>query len=97
MFKKAWVVLGFFTTQFLIDPIKQKVFKNNKGLEICYGQAFMKSSHKILIANPIRLFLVEVPGSPESLWCIGLNYLMLRNIHLNVQKNYQPLNKRIIT
>ena len=61
---KKWVVLGFFTTQFLIDLFEQKVIKNNKGLGICYGQALIKIGHKILIANPIGMFLVEIPASP---------------------------------
>ena len=52
--------------QFFIDLLKQKVIKNNQGLGICYGQALMKVGHKILIANPIGMFLVEIPGSPDG-------------------------------
>ena len=48
----------------MIDPLKQKVIKNNKGLETCHGQALIKIGHKILIANPIRMFLVEISGPP---------------------------------
>ena len=47
--------------------IEKKVIKNNKGLGICYGQALMKISHKMFIANPIGMFLVEIPGSPKLL------------------------------
>ena len=51
-----------FTWQILICAFKQKVIKNNKGLEICYSQALKKIGRKILIVNPIRMFLVEIPG-----------------------------------
>ena len=51
----------------MIVPLKQKAIKNNKGLRICNEQALMKIGHKIfLIANPIRMFLVEIPGSPKT-------------------------------
>ena len=33
------VALGYFKGQFLINPLKQTVIKNNNGLGICYGQA----------------------------------------------------------
>ena len=48
-----------------IDPLK-KGSKYNKGLGICYGQALMKIGHKILLANPIEMFLVKIPFSPQS-------------------------------
>ena len=64
--RKNGVVLGFFTRQYLIDPLKREVMKNNKGLEVCYGQALMKIGRKVLIDNPIGMFLVEIPGSPKK-------------------------------
>ena len=53
------VVLWFFTTQFLTDPLRQKVDKNKKGLRICYGQALMKTGspekgHPTNVTMPIK-------------------------------------------
>ena len=64
--------------QFFIGPLKQKVIKNSKGLAICYGQALMKISHKFVIANPIRMFLLEIPGSPIIF--VLVSYLHNRNL-----------------
>ena len=41
----------------------------------------MKIGHKILIANPIGMFLVEIPGSPSdtgvSLWDVSIPHSFL--------------------
>ena len=53
--------MGFFTRPILIGPLKLKVIKNNKELRIFNCQVLTKFGHKMLIANPIEMFVVEIP------------------------------------
>ena len=40
----------------------KRLLKLTIGLEICKGQALMKIGHKILMANPIGMFVEKISG-----------------------------------
>ena len=58
------VVLWFFTRQFLIGPLKQKVINNNKRLKICCcSQTLSKISYKSYNSNEKSMFFEKINQS----------------------------------